>query len=88
VLLTFEDTGPGISAADMEKLFDFFFTTKPAEGGTGLGLPLSREIIEGHGGTIRAENVEGGGARFSINLPSVIVEQVSAPRGLAAITRG
>jgi signal transduction histidine kinase len=87
VLLNFEDTGPGIIAQEMERMFDFFFTTKVAEGGTGLGLAVSRQIIEGHGGTITAENINRGGARISIKLPSAFIEQADAPRGLAAVTR-
>jgi PAS domain S-box-containing protein len=70
VLLTIEDTGPGIPAEAMSKLFDFFYTTKLAEGGTGLGLAISRQIIEGHGGQIAAENRASGGARFLIKLPA------------------
>lgn len=70
VLLAVEDTGPGIPAEAMNRLFDFFYTTKLAEGGTGLGLAISRQIIEGHGGQIAAENRPCGGARFLIRLPA------------------
>jgi signal transduction histidine kinase len=79
VLLTAEDTGPGISAKTIERMFDFFFTTKTAEGGTGLGLAISRQIIEGHGGTIAAENIESGGARLSVRLPAAIACAASVP---------
>jgi signal transduction histidine kinase len=72
VLLTAEDTGPGISAKTIERMFDFFFTTKTAKGGTGLGLAISRQIIEGHGGTIAAENIDSGGARLLVRLPAAI----------------
>ncbi len=61
------DTGPGISANDMENLFSEFMTTKSE--GMGLGLPISRTIVEAHGGTIHAENRPGGGARFVFTLP-------------------
>ncbi|HYD13133.1 MAG TPA: PAS domain-containing protein [Allosphingosinicella sp.] len=61
------DTGPGIAAGDMENLFSEFMTTK--SGGMGLGLPISRTIIEAHDGTIRAENRVEGGARFVFSLP-------------------
>jgi signal transduction histidine kinase len=70
VQMTLDDTGPGISPQAIDKMFDFFFTTKIAEGGTGLGLPISRQIVEGYGGTITAENIESGGARFLVRLPA------------------
>jgi PAS domain S-box-containing protein len=64
---TFEDSGPGIEPEHLDHLFDSFFTTK--EGGMGLGLPISRSIIEAHGGYIRVDNESAyGGARFSITL--------------------
>lgn len=65
------DSGPGIPEEARAKLFELFFTTK--ERGTGLGLPLTREVIAAHGGTIRAERAdadEGGGARFVLWLPA------------------
>ncbi|OQW59345.1 MAG: hypothetical protein A4S14_05070 [Proteobacteria bacterium SG_bin9] len=62
------DNGPGIDADDRERLFDSFFTTKP--GGMGLGLPISRSIVEAHGGTIAIDEQSGGGARFTVKLPS------------------
>jgi PAS domain S-box-containing protein len=66
---TFEDSGPGIKPEHLDHLFDSFFTTKDA--GMGLGLPISRSIIEAHGGHIRADNESAyGGARFSFTLPA------------------
>ena len=67
------DTGPGIDPAILDHIFEPFTSTKGAddEGGTGLGLWLSSEIIDQHGGTIRAENREAGGARFVVALPVV-----------------
>jgi len=63
-----EDSGPGIAPTDLPHLFDSFFTTKDA--GMGMGLPISRSIIEAHGGHIRADNDSTlGGARFSFALP-------------------
>jgi signal transduction histidine kinase len=54
----------------MEKIFQPFFTTKPSGQGTGLGLSMSYEIItKSHGGELKVENLDGGGARFSIILP-------------------
>jgi signal transduction histidine kinase len=61
------DYGTGISEATRERLFEQFFTTK--EEGLGMGLAIVRSIIEAHGGSIAAENAEGGGARFYFRLP-------------------
>jgi PAS domain S-box-containing protein len=66
---TLEDSGPGIEPEHLDHLFDSFFTTK--DGGMGLGLPISRSIIEAHGGRIRADNESVyGGARFSCTFPA------------------
>ena len=62
------DTGPGISSEVRDKLFRPFVTTKRPGQGTGLGLSVSRSIIEAHGGSIRAESVAGVGATFIISL--------------------
>jgi signal transduction histidine kinase/ligand-binding sensor domain-containing protein len=67
VLLEVEDSGPGIAAAGMEKLFEPFYTTKPD--GLGMGLSISRSIVESSGGRIWAENGSRGGAVFRILLP-------------------
>ncbi len=61
------DTGPGIAPEHMESLFSEFMTTKKE--GLGLGLPISRTIVEAHGGEIRAENRPAGGAAFLFTLP-------------------
>lgn len=61
------DTGPGLGDDAMSRLFETFFTTKPQ--GLGLGLSLSRSIIESHGGRLWAENIKGGGALFRFTLP-------------------
>jgi len=65
--LIVEDSGPGVSEIDPERLFQPFFTTKPE--GVGLGLPISRKIVEQHGGTLRLENRPEGGARATVVLP-------------------
>ena len=62
------DTGPGIPPAQVERLFDAFFTTKAK--GLGLGLPISRSIVEAHGGAIRVSAAEGGGTVFRVLLPA------------------
>ena len=68
LVLAISDDGPGIPASDRERLFEPFFTTRRAEGGTGLGLPIARSLIEGHGGRlILCESPVG--ARFDLWLP-------------------
>ena len=65
--LTVTDGGPGLPGGDGEKVFEPFFTTKPR--GIGLGLAIARKFLEQQGGTARAENVPGGGARVTLSLP-------------------
>jgi PAS domain S-box-containing protein len=62
------DYGSGISETTRARLFEQFFTTK--DDGLGMGLAIVRSIIEAHGGTVAAENVNGGGARFYFRLPT------------------
>jgi signal transduction histidine kinase len=61
------DTGPGISPEVSKRLFEQFFTTKPQ--GTGLGLYISRQIIEGHGGSLRWQSAPNAGTTFTASLP-------------------
>jgi len=67
--LRVEDNGPGIPQSSLEEVFDPFFTTKEPGKGTGLGLALSAQLVEGMGGEIQAGNREEGGAIFTIRLP-------------------
>jgi signal transduction histidine kinase len=67
--LTVSDDGPGISAADLPRVFDPFFSTRRKRGGTGLGLSITHRIVTSHGGRIRIATAEGSGAQFTIELP-------------------
>jgi len=66
-----EDSGGGIPANLIERIFNPFFTTKPTGSGTGLGLSISLGIVREHEGRIWAENVPQGGARFVVELPVI-----------------
>jgi signal transduction histidine kinase len=65
--ITVADRGPGIAADDLAQIFDPYFTTK--RGGTGLGLPIAKNIVEGLGGTIAVSSAPGAGTRFVIEFP-------------------
>jgi signal transduction histidine kinase len=67
VLVSVEDSGPGIPSERRGRLFEPFFTTKPR--GTGLGLAVSRAIARAHGGDLAADAAAAGGARFALTLP-------------------
>ncbi|MBD3222134.1 hypothetical protein GF314_12935 [bacterium] len=67
--VTVADTGPGVPAAVLDRLFREEVTTKCPDTGTGLGLFLSRKVLERHCGTISAENRPEGGAVFTVTLP-------------------
>ena len=66
-VLTVADTGPGVPDELVASLFEAKVTTKP--GGTGLGLPLVRIVVEAHGGIVRYSPAPGGGAVFTVELP-------------------
>jgi C4-dicarboxylate-specific signal transduction histidine kinase len=67
VELTVEDSGNGVAASDLARVFEPFFSTKPE--GLGVGLSISRSIVQAHRGQIWAENAVGGGAIFRCVLP-------------------
>jgi signal transduction histidine kinase len=67
IRLSVQDTGAGIPPGELDRIFVPFHTTKTQ--GTGLGLPISRRLLEQHGGTIRVESLYGKGATFLVELP-------------------
>ena len=69
VRLTVEDTGPGIPATIRERVFDPFFTTKDRTQHSGLGLWISRSVVQEHGGELTFESEAGRGTRFHVDLP-------------------
>ena len=70
VVVEVRDTGCGIAAADLEHIFDPFFSTKGRGQGTGLGLSVTFGIVREHRGRIRAESHPGGATRFRVELPA------------------
>ena len=70
IVLEVADDGPGVPPEVILRIFDPFFTTKPAGVGTGLGLSILYGIIRQHGGEVSVENRPGGGAVFTLELPS------------------
>ncbi|HYH45366.1 MAG TPA: ATP-binding protein [Thermoanaerobaculia bacterium] len=73
-----EDTGPGIPPERLDRIFKPFFSTKLSSGGTGLGLAISYDIVRRHGGTIAVASEPGAGACFTVELPRLDRQQVSA----------
>ena len=69
VIVSFEDSGKGMSEDIKNKMFDPFYTTKPIGEGSGLGMSISYKIIESHNGTIDVDSTEGEGTTMSIFLP-------------------
>ena len=68
VSITFRDTGCGIAPADLERIFDPYFSTR--EAGVGLGLAITQRIVQDHGGEIKVDSSPGEGTTFRIDLPS------------------
>ena len=73
IVLSVSDRGPGIPDADIPRIFERFYRVDRSRtrdpGGTGLGLSIVRHLIGLHGGRVSAANREGGGARFTVDLP-------------------
>jgi PAS domain S-box-containing protein len=72
LLFSVSDTGPGLPAGNVDQIFSAFFTTKPQ--GSGMGLAISRSIVESHGGHLWASANSGGGATFHFTLPILSTE--------------
>ena len=64
-----KDSGSGIPPEHLEKIFQAFFTTKPEDKGTGLGLPVARDIVENYGGKLEVASTLGLGTTFTFDLP-------------------
>ena len=73
IIIEVTDSGPGIPPDRLNAIFEPYFTTKP--GGSGIGLWIAQQIVLAHKGTIQASNVAGGGARFTVRLPSELNHQ-------------
>jgi PAS domain S-box-containing protein len=89
VEISVSDTGPGLPSGNADQIFDAFFTTKPQ--GSGMGLAISKSIVESHGGRIWASGNDGRGARFLFTLPPAPVNADSGeplPGSLSASTQG
>ncbi len=69
VSIMITDTGPGIPANLLPKIYDFFVTTKAPGKGTGMGLAVCKEIVKQHGGTIHITSREGQGTTVNLVLP-------------------
>jgi signal transduction histidine kinase len=76
VLISVSDTGAGLPAGRADEVFNAFFTTKPQ--GSGMGLAISRSIVESHGGRLWATSNDGRGATFHFTLPTEAVEVSTA----------
>ncbi|WP_376702774.1 PAS domain S-box protein [Mesorhizobium sp. ISC25] len=73
-----EDNGPGVPEAIRSRIFESYFTTKPVGVGTGIGLSISKSIIERHNGNIWFEEVSPRGVRFVVQLPAIAVGAAAA----------
>jgi CheY-like chemotaxis protein len=78
VILSVDDTGPGVPAENVRAIFQPFFTTKERGQGTGLGLKICSDVVAAHHGHIEVVNIDGGGASFRVILPRLSVTGVSS----------
>jgi two-component system NtrC family sensor kinase len=79
-----EDTGSGISPEHAARIFEPFFSTKPAGAGTGLGLSISKDIVEAVGGTITVQSTPKKGTVFRVELPAHVTQSSSPPAPIAS----
>jgi len=86
VVLQVSDDGPGVPTEVRSKIFDPFFTTKEVGKGTGLGLTVAYAIVQEHGGSIRVDSPQAGGASFTVEFPVSSVENAARPRASAGAT--
>jgi signal transduction histidine kinase len=88
VRITVTDDGPGIGPEDLPHIFEAFYTAQPGgvagERGSGLGLAVSRRIIQAHGGGIAVQSTPGKGSTFVITLPAYRGEEPGPSAGAAA----
>jgi len=77
VLVEVSDRGRGIDAEEMPRIFDPFYSTRIDRGGSGLGLYISKFIVEEHGGSIGVDSKPGEGSTFRVSLPIMMTEQDS-----------
>ncbi len=85
VTIEIQDSGPGIDREAMARVFEPMFTTRNARGGRGLGLAVSRTIVEQHGGTLAASSEQGEGACFVLRLPIQLHDTSFTPTSVPAI---
>ncbi len=83
-ICSFTDNGPGIPLADRDKVFDIFYTTKKTTNGSGLGLTISKKIMEKHHGNIQISESAEGGAKVSLLFPKAAISSLSMDQGLLA----
>ena len=77
-----QDTGGGIPAGDLTRIFEPFYSTK--ERGTGLGLAFALQVVQGHGGAIRCESAVGRGTCYTVSLPAAAGARAPAPAEVAS----
>lgn len=83
VILSVDDTGPGVPSGDVHAIFQPFFTTKERGEGTGLGLKICSDVVTAHHGHIEVVNLDGGGASFRVILPRLSVTGASSGARIA-----
>jgi signal transduction histidine kinase len=83
------DSGPGVASPDRQRIFDRFYrvdrSRNSSTGGSGLGLAIVRALVEAHGGTIRVEDAQKGGALFSFTLPIYATQRATSERRMAGV---